>query len=352
MGTNQPYVVIAGLSSTQALVAYQNSANTNIQVVLATISGTTVTYGTPTTLAATNTQPVLNGVGLTSSLGVFLISSNTSIPQVVAVTVSGSTVTVGTPVNFGAVAMSTTTVPFSPYAANIFADTATTGVITYTTDNGVNMVINAQGFSVSGTTVTAGTAQILLNAAGTTGLSTPCATARLGTGSFVSIYAAGGLGTGHARTFTMSGTTITLGTQTSYASTTQQYTAIATAALSLGGYGASSTCGVFTGGNSWVIVNTSGTTISSVIAQQYLLVDNISTPYSPPSAFGTAGSISVDQYGRVAIFTGSSNGPGGVIQLGYVGMSNTRCVGYLDSTTNLLGGLYNNFVTTTVIKAN
>jgi len=342
-------VTVCGLSSTQALLVYANTASTNYQIVLATISGSTVTYGTPTTLyASTAPGNCYGAIALSSSLAVFCVVNNSSVPQLIAASVSGSTITVGT-----AVALST--VNLLGQRGIMYQESSTNGVVTFIIDNAGTQSAIARAFSVSGTTITLGTAQNLISgiASGTL----YCATAKLATGSYVSIYSDGS--SGYARPWTISGTTITLGTQTSYLTGVQQATYILYAAQTGGGFGASSTCGVFSYSGNNVTVVISGSTISS-----------LSTSYGPittfggtvaysasigvPSPFGTSGMIST-QGSELGVYTGSANGWGGGVYIGSTGLFGLSTTGnytYLNSTTNLYAGNYNGLVSAVVVKGN
>ena len=327
-------VIVCGLSSTQALIVYLNSAGTTYLVVLATISGSTVTYGTPVTLGAGSIRAAC---ALSSTLGVFMSGSS-----LIAVSVSGSTLTVGT----GAAVSGNLWV----MRCNILQESATAGVVLFSTDSGSVSTIGARGFTVSGTTITFGTVQNLYSVA-STALDTRCATAKLATGSYVSIYT-DGLTTAYARPWTSSAGTVTLGTQTTYSSTTLQYPYILSAAAPGGGFGASSTCGVFSYVNYNVIVVISGSTISSITVSygpsQYGTALN-----GTPSQFGTTGVIATDG-SYLSAYTGSANGWGGAIVIGATGLIYGGVVSssYCDATTNLYAGQYNGLVSAVVVKGN
>jgi len=337
-------VVVCGLSSTQALIAYTNSSGANMQVVLATISGSTVTYGTPTTLT-TPASLIRSTCALSSTLGIFFAGA-----QLFAVSVSGSTITVG--------AGSGSLGSLTQNRTNIFQESATAGAVVFSTDNGATATVSARGFTVSGTTITLGTTQNLYSTAVSS--NTPqCSTAKLATGSYVSIYADPAAAvTVYARPWTSSAGTVTLGTQTTYANTTRQFIYIPYASQTGGGFGASSTCGVFSYAGFNVIVVISGSTISST-----------STSYGPPTTFGgtvaygaaigtpqpfgTIGMIAT-QGTELGVYTGSSNGWGGGVYLGSTGLISVGVVSYsyCDATTNLYAGEYNGLVAAVVVKGN
>lgn len=345
---NSAYVRVAGLSSTQALIAYYNTAGLNTQVMLATISGTTVTFGSPTTLLASS-NTILGCVGLSSSLAVFLVLNGSSVLQAVAVSVSGSTLTVGTAAAVTAVGRC------AGISENVLADTSTSGVVTFGTDNGSTVALTTRGFTVAGTTITFGTAQNLVSVAtGGSGAAAYLAAVKLATGSYVSIFYSANSTLAYAQPFTLSGNTVTLGTQTTYSSSTLLMGIIQTAAQPGGGYAASSTCGVFSYTGYSVSVNISGTTISSV-APTYngpVTYDaNVAVlGYSQP--FGTTGALTSDIYGAVTAYTGSSNGFGGTAPIVFANMQYTSNA-YLDATTNIVAGIFGTgYVGAVVVKGN
>ena len=277
-----------------------------------------------------------------------MVTNSSSIPQLIAVSVSGSTVTVGT-----AVALATSAVTGYTYSA--FQESATAGAVTYAVDNGSSMSLNIRGFTVSGTTITLGTNQYLTTATG--GTSVNCSTAKLATGSYVSIYYESATPACYARPWTSSAGTVTLGTQTTYASTTYQYTIISSASASQIGFGASSTCGFFANSAYNVTAVISGTAISSLTVQ-YVYPTPFSgfnaSPFTGVSPFGSNAVFTLASVGTINAHTGSANGFGGSVSIGTLGLSGTSLssYSYCDSTTNIFAGVYNGLIGAVVVKGN
>lgn len=199
----------ATLSSSQALIFYGGGNNFGA-VVLATISGNTVTFGTPVTIfSATysfqvnDNGPIAVGLSSTSAV-VFGKNGNTVVGW--AISVSGSTVTVGSPTSSG---LSAATAG-NYVGLNAIADSSSTGVLC-ATNNAAAITVGVQAFSVSGTTLTFGSASTnILNNFG----SQP-GNARMGkvaANTYVVVGTDSGSGVIRHRAFTVSGTTITLGT--------------------------------------------------------------------------------------------------------------------------------------------
>jgi hypothetical protein len=331
------YVTVCGLSSTQALIAYPAAA-ARIDVVLATISGSTVTYGTPVTLASSvAATTVYATTPLSSSLAVFATPNNGGVTQLIAVSVSGSTVTVGTAASLG----------FTVTACSAFQESATAGALSYT--DGSTTV--ARGFTVSGTTITIGTAQTLGSAAVVN-------TAKLATGSYVSTYYENSTPAAYARPWTSSSGTVTLGTQTTYAGTTQQYFFMSQLGSVSSGFGASSTCGFFAQSVYNITVNISGSAISSLICQ-YSYISPFTGynpgPFAAVSPFGSNAVLTTTTVGYITAHTASANGFGGSVGIGTLGLGYTNNLAnysYCDATTNIFAGNYNGLIGAVVIKGN
>jgi hypothetical protein len=190
------------LSSTTSLIVYQTGANA-VSAVIATVSGNTVSLGTPVSLWSATYLGPLKLIGLSStSAVVFTYSGAGNTIYGKAISISGSTITSGTTTTSGITA-------FDVQSAQFIADTSTTGLmVTSTTLTNIQAI----AFSVSGTTITFGTgvSAITLN----TGTSTSgCCVAKSATNTFVIVAANDGPDMKH-RALSLSGTTITLGTTT------------------------------------------------------------------------------------------------------------------------------------------
>jgi hypothetical protein len=235
--------VVAMLSATQALVFFQPTT-TSLSVVLATISGTTVTYGTAVSVAASGVgETIMRALAFNATTGIICYLTTGTVNWVLrAVTVSGSTVTVGAATNLtssnGALTLA------SGYMAML---DSTTGFVGYATSAGTTL---ARAFTVSGTTITLGTAVTLSSVSAEFYSATQIATGKVLVSYTDTTY--------KLRACTNSGTTLTFGTAvnatTILSSVITQYnlTKIATDAA------AGSFSGVYSGG-----VTVSGTTIGT-----------------------------------------------------------------------------------------
>jgi hypothetical protein len=341
---------VVAMSSTQALIFYMDST-TAMKVVLATVSGSTVTYGTPVTVSSSLSggESKFQAASLSSGTAVVTAANGTTI-YAFGVTLSGSTITVGSATTIASSAS------YANSAINVFASSSTNGVVAYTTDNGTNSVASVIGFTISGTTITFGTAQTLLSLATGSAIATVVCT-KLASGSFVCLYGVG-ISSAYARTFTVSGSTVTLGTQTTFSGVNNIYAAYYVMLSNTAGYAASSTCAVmfqpFYGLDGYFILNISGTTISSSISG--LVRQGLSTSffYQPnnTSLFGSSAGMTSDAGGGVWLFTGNSSIFGGSINVGWSGLSRAGSCAQLDSTTNIITGYYGSYLGAVITKAN
>lgn len=149
---------VFAVSSTSAIVFYSDNNNANNAVVLS-ISGTTITVGSPTTIAgslSTGLYPAEDGytgpriAQLSPTLYVATSANNASNgwTAVAAFSVSGTTVTAGAVASIATAYGRGTTV---------YALSATTALVIYTTGSASPYAISAVVVSVSGTTCTVGT---------------------------------------------------------------------------------------------------------------------------------------------------------------------------------------------------
>lgn len=149
------------VSSTTAIAFYDDGSANSRAVVISLSGDTTLAIGTEATVATYGYWSAEDFFGapkiaqLTSTLYLASYTSGVN-TTVVAVSVSGTTVTLGSPVNIitaNSVANSTTT----------YALTATTGLVLYKSGAGAPYANNAVVISVSGTTCTVGTPAALTN---------------------------------------------------------------------------------------------------------------------------------------------------------------------------------------------
>lgn len=264
------------LSSTQSLIAYQVGAN-SVSLVLATVSGTSVTFGSPVSVFTTT----YNGAGISliglSSTSAALFSTNGS--NVIfgwAISISGSTITVGA---------ATTTSVTAGNGYVVAADTSSTGLIVSGNGTGVS----ALGFSVSGTTMGYGAAStnFITNTNGP-----QYAIARYAANSFVTLTMDFTATTVKHRALTLSGTTITLGTTTT---TEANGSTLVGSMLGLRS--------ITTGGSGWATFGGGATTgvVDTLTSLQYSGTTYTAGSFIQQSVV-TAGSFG----GRYAIFNASN----------------------------------------------
>lgn len=344
---SEPRVVV--MSSTQALIFYNDtSVTTTTKVVLATISGTSVSYGTPVSVATNSGQlSVIQAASLSSSTAVVTIyNSSSAFALAYGVNLSGSTITVGTGVTVCISSLST-------FPINVYADSATSGVICYSLDNGTNSITGLLPFTISGTTITTGTAVPLISTA--TGTTYPTSTCvKLASGTFVVIYTNTSTNIGYIRPFTLSGNVVTLGTLSTYTNYKVFYNIYQFNTILPGGIALSSTCALFSLGYLWLIVNISGTAVSSIAYGSF------SSPSVPalgitssgnPSPLGSGYGMYGDNSGVIIAYTGNPTQYGGTIYVGNCGMTYALSSAQIDSTTNIVAGWYNGLLATCIVKA-
>lgn len=160
------YIRFCLLSSTSFVCTYSNLSGTtySIYAVAGTISGTTATFGTPVlvqtiTLDTTYQYNALGGIAKTSSTSAvisstFTASGTTEYCRVWAISVSGTTVTVGSPTNAYSVSAQAGFLTSSIYTLD-----GTKAVLCMGNTNG--NIIKAWIVTTSGTTLTLGTANTL-----------------------------------------------------------------------------------------------------------------------------------------------------------------------------------------------
>jgi hypothetical protein len=167
------YVAIAKISSTAVLVCTNISGGTEVETVVLTVSGSTITVGTPvnTSLSASSDfiQPNTRLVAVGSSFVLNYFNASGTTPKFRAITVSGTTPTVGS--ELALTGAGTNNGMHHSYAYN------SSTLLSFSMTN--TSTVYAYPISVSGTTLTAGTA-----ATAVTNQSS-FATAALSTGRFL-----------------------------------------------------------------------------------------------------------------------------------------------------------------------
>ncbi|GEM_PF-3934034 len=194
VGSN--FIDVAALDSTHFVVTYYDTASTFTSAVVSSVSGTTITPGTPVALTAQASLSMSTAVAALDSTRFVTFYRNSSPGNgfAVASSVSGTTITAGTPVNVGGNAQS-----FSITAL----DSTRFVAMFYDVTPGVAAV---RAGSVSGTTITLGAA-----ISNFTSLITPVSIATLDSNRFIAVAGSNGSPNIYANVGTVSGTTITLG---------------------------------------------------------------------------------------------------------------------------------------------
>jgi hypothetical protein len=209
------YTSVAMLDSSKAVVTYQDGGNSNYGTAcVLSISGTTVTAGTPAVFEAAN-SPYTSVAALNSSKAVvtYTDNGNSYYGTACVLSISGTTVTAGTPVVFE----SATT-----YYTSVAMLDSSKAVVTYT-DDGNSSYGTACVLSISGTTVTAGTPVVFESAA-----IDSISVAMLDSSKAVVTYRDGGNSNyGTACVLSISGTTVTAGTPVVFESANTGYTSVA-----------------------------------------------------------------------------------------------------------------------------
>lgn len=229
------------------------SSGTTTRAVIATISGTTISYGTSILLDSTFNDP--------SSPAGYNINF----------TALSSTLVVGTSQDrIIAYSISGTTITQGATQAitgaalnglQLYSLTSTTGVAVYAAQ-GASNGIRARAFSVSGTTITLGTEVIVETAAQYSGV----ASAKVASDKIVCIYLDNGAAQYYARAFTVSGTTITQGTRISLQNIFGYATSIY---LLLSGFSPQTDVATFViNQGNFLSLSTSGTTLSILASGQ------------------------------------------------------------------------------------
>jgi hypothetical protein len=153
---------IAQLSSTLYLASYQD-AGTTIGFIAISVSGATVTIGTPASIAGTFPNAnITTTYPLTATTALVHYKDGGAAPynnNAVVISVSGTTCTAGTPATITGNTSSATTPPCSVLIS------ATKAIVC--DDNNIGNTAYASALTISGATVTAGTAVTAMTASGT-----------------------------------------------------------------------------------------------------------------------------------------------------------------------------------------
>lgn len=194
---------VATLSSSSFLYAYigydTGAGTANLYAVVATISGTTITFGTPVTIRSGLSPQGVGCCALSSTSALVTYGNASSVWAATALTISGTTITAGSEVNTGTPASGSTCV----------ALTSTTALCIDDYGN------KARIATVSGTSVSFGSATSFGSAGNYAYVTSGSAT----TGLVINLpYTGVNSGKLCATALTISGTTITAGSETVLAS--------------------------------------------------------------------------------------------------------------------------------------
>jgi len=141
--------------STDKFILFYGTTSTNVLAVVGTISGTTITFGTPVTVYSATSVFVAAATNGADQVLVFAVNSGSPYAgKVIALTVSGTTITVGTSVTFYSSAAYINTQNSDLLAYDVATDRY---FIAWSASTAAGSPIYGTVFSISGTTVTAGT---------------------------------------------------------------------------------------------------------------------------------------------------------------------------------------------------
>ncbi len=208
------YISVAMLTSTKAIVTYQDGGNSNYGTAcILDVSGSTITAGTTVVFeSATTYQTSVTMLTSTKAVVVYQDDGNSDYGTACILDVSGSTITAGTPVVFESATTNHTSVAML---------TSTKAIVTYQ-DAGNSNYGTACILDVSGSTITAGT-PVVFESAYTQYTSVTMLTS---TKAIVAYRDVGNSGYGTACILDVSGSTITAGTPLVFNSASTYYTSV------------------------------------------------------------------------------------------------------------------------------
>jgi len=209
------YISVAMLTSTKAIVAYQDDENSSYGTAcILDVSGSTITAGTAVVFESASTAYISVAM-LTSTKAIVTYRDigNSSYGTACILDVSGSTITAGTPAVFESA---------STYYTSVTMLTSTKAIVAYR-DDGNSEYGTACILDVSGSTITAGTA-VVFESATTIYISVAMLTS---TKAIVTYRDSGNSSYGTACILDVSGSTITAGTPVVFESATTIYISVA-----------------------------------------------------------------------------------------------------------------------------
>ena len=209
------YTSVAMLDSSKAVVTYQDGGNSNYGTAcVLSISGTTVTAGTPVVFeSATTDYTSVAMLGSSKAVVTYQDGGNSNYGTACVLSISGTTVTAGTPVVFESAAA---------YVTSVAMLDSSKAVVTYK-DGGNSSYGTACVLSISGTTVTAGT-PVVFEAAASSYISV---TALDSSKAVVTYRDDGNSSYGTACVLSISGTTVTAWAPVVFESATTTYISVA-----------------------------------------------------------------------------------------------------------------------------
>jgi len=208
------YISVTMLTSTKAIVAYRDNGNSDYGTAcILDVSGSTITAGTPAVFESANTSYIsVTMLTSTKAIVAYQDGGNSYYGTACILDVSGSTITAGTPVVFE----SATTLYIS-----VTMLTSTKAIVAYR-DNGNSSYGTACILDVSGSTITAGTS-VVFESATTNFISVTMLTS---TKAIVTYTDGGNSSYGTACILDVSGSTITAGTAAVFESATTTYISV------------------------------------------------------------------------------------------------------------------------------
>jgi hypothetical protein len=163
-GTNNNYATLSSGSSTTAIISSRPSSGANVgkQIAVAcTISGTTITAGSETVIDATGMANEPTGICSVSATSAILVgeSATGNYFRGIGLSISGTTITAGTPVTFNSIATRTGNYDSGPVIARLSGTQAL-----YTAQQGTSLV--GLAVTINGTTVTSSAPSTIYSSAG------------------------------------------------------------------------------------------------------------------------------------------------------------------------------------------
>jgi len=209
------YTSVAMLSATKAIVTYRDGGNNNYGTAcILTMSGTTITAGTPVVYeSATSSYNSVTMLSSTKAIVAYQDVGNSSYGTACILDVSGTTITSGTPAVFESASSESITVSIL---------TSTKAIVAYK-DQGNGEYGTACILDVSGTTITSGTPAVFENSA----ISYTSIDILASTKAVVCYRDSGNGGYGTSCILDVSGSTITSGTPLVFNSGSTAYPSVA-----------------------------------------------------------------------------------------------------------------------------